>query len=60
MPGWSAFHDWMAFDRLSESDGLTRAFTIGYRLTVIATTRGRLASMRSRGRSARLFGAVQQ
>ena len=33
MPSWSAFHGWMAFDRLSENDGLTRAFTIGYRLT---------------------------
>lgn len=33
MPGWSEFHGWMAFDELSEDDGVTRAFTIGYRLT---------------------------
>ena len=33
MPGWSEFHGWMAFDELSEGDGVTRAFTIGYRLT---------------------------
>ncbi len=33
MPSWSEFHGWMAFDELSEDDGLTRAFTIGYRLT---------------------------
>ena len=30
MPRWNAFHDWMAFDRLDEGHGLTRAFTIGY------------------------------
>ena len=29
MPGWSEFHGWMAFDELSEDDGVTRAFTIG-------------------------------
>lgn len=33
MPGWSEFRGWMAFDELSEDDGVTRAFTIGYRLT---------------------------
>ena len=33
MPRWNAFHDWMAFDILDEGHGLTRAFTIGYRLT---------------------------
>lgn len=33
MFGWSAFHGWMSFDKLDEGDGLTRAFTIGYRLT---------------------------
>ena len=33
MPGWQVFHGWMAFDRLSENKGLTRAFTIAYRLT---------------------------
>ena len=33
MPSWSEFHGWMAFDELSEDDGVTRAFTIGYRLT---------------------------
>ena len=33
MPGWNSFHDWMAFDRLDEGDGLTRAFAIGYRLS---------------------------
>lgn len=33
MLGWSEFHGWMAFDKLSEADGVTRAFTIGYRLT---------------------------
>lgn len=30
---WSEFHGWMAFDRLSEDVGVTRAFTVGYRLT---------------------------
>ena len=33
MLDWSPFHGWMAFDALSEDDGLTRAFTIGYRFT---------------------------
>ncbi|MYD15232.1 MAG: phosphoribosyltransferase [Gemmatimonadetes bacterium] len=33
MLGWSEFHGWMAFDELSQDDGVTRAFTIGYRLT---------------------------
>jgi len=33
MFGWSEFHGWMAFDQLDEGDDLTRAFTIGYRLT---------------------------
>ena len=33
MPSWNAFHGWMAFDALDEDFGLTRAFTIGYRMT---------------------------
>ncbi|MDE2721617.1 phosphoribosyltransferase [Candidatus Palauibacter polyketidifaciens] len=28
---WSEFRGWMAFDRLSEDEGVTRAFTVGYR-----------------------------
>ena len=33
MPTWNPYHGWMAFERLDEGHGLTRAFTIGYRLT---------------------------
>ena len=33
MPRWNPYHGWMAFEDLDEDYGLTRAFTIGYRLT---------------------------
>ena len=33
MVHWYEFHGWMAFDELDEGIGLTRAFTIGYRMT---------------------------
>lgn len=33
MAHWKSFRGWMAFDRLDEGVGLTRAFTIGYRFT---------------------------
>ena len=33
LDGWGAFHGWMAFDTPDEDLGVTRAFTIGYRLT---------------------------
>ena len=33
MLNWTAFRGWMAFDELDEAYGLTRAFTIGYRMT---------------------------
>lgn len=33
MVHWYEFHGWMAFDELSEGIGVTRSFTIGYRMT---------------------------
>jgi hypothetical protein len=33
MPHWDPFHGWMAFRYLDVNAGLTRSFTIGYRLT---------------------------
>ena len=33
MPQWVDFHGWMAFSYLDVSAGLTRSFTIGYRIT---------------------------
>lgn len=33
MTQWDEFHGWMGFRYLDEDKGLTRAFTIGYRLT---------------------------
>ena len=33
MPQWADFHGWMAFPYLDENAGLTRSFTIGYRIT---------------------------
>lgn len=33
MPQWEPFHGWMAFRYLDVNAGLTRSFTIGYRLT---------------------------
>ena len=33
MVHWYEFHGWMAFDELSDGIGLTRSFTIGYRMT---------------------------
>ena len=33
MTQWSKFHGWMRFRYLDEDEGLTRAFTVGYRLT---------------------------
>jgi len=33
MPNWNPFHGWMAFRYLDVNAGLTRSFTIGYRLT---------------------------
>lgn len=33
MPTWKPFYGWMAFPRLDDGAGLTRSFTIGYRLT---------------------------
>ncbi len=33
MPQWVGFHGWMAFPYLDVNDGLTRSFTIGYRIT---------------------------
>lgn len=33
MPGWEIFHGWMAFRYLDANQGLTRSFTIAYKMT---------------------------
>ena len=33
MASWERFHGWMAFENMDQGDGLTMAFTIGYRFT---------------------------
>jgi hypothetical protein len=33
MPGWVPFAGWMAFSHLDDGVGLTRAFTIAYKIT---------------------------
>ena len=33
MPGWEEFRGWMAFAYLDANDGLTRSFTIAYKMT---------------------------